>query len=230
MNNSKNTAVFRFSFPVIVICYFAGLALNNETLQMIFKPLLVAGLLFHLVAATKGSAAAIKKFAVAALIFSIAGDTLLMFSNKSELFFLAGLVAFLIAHVCYIICFHKIKIREKIEGRWPWAVVVGIYYYFIISFLMPNLAGMKIPVMVYGAVISFMLFTALLLYDMKDNKTARYLLSGALFFVISDSVLAINKFHHPFEMAGWAIMLTYVAAQFLLTKGLLRYISAPLES
>ena len=148
-----------------------------------------------------------------------------MFANKNELFFLLGLSAFLLAHVFYIISFHKIKVKENIEGKWQWAIVVAIYYFFIISILMPHLGEMKIPVLVYGLVISFMLLVAALLYDLRDNKIARYILTGAILFVISDSILAINKFHHPFQTAGWVIMLTYVAAQYLLVQGLVKYIN-----
>ena len=165
-----------------------------------------------------------------ALFFSIAGDTLLMFANKNELFFLLGLSAFLIAHIFYIICFHKIKTRENVEGKWQWAVVVAIYYFFIISILMPHLGELKIPVLVYGLVISFMLLVAMLLYDLEDNKTARYILTGALLFVLSDSVLAINKFHRPIAIGGWLIMLTYVSAQYLLVKGLIRYLTKPVQN
>lgn len=224
--NLNKSILLKIIFPAIVICYFIAMAFNNNLGQIIFKPLLVTTLLVYVATAAKNHQSPIKKIVMAALLFSIAGDALLMFANKNELFFLLGLSAFLIAHICYIICFHKIKTRENIKGRWPWAIVVAIYYYFIISFLMPQLGSMKIPVIVYGAVISFMLFTALLLYDMKDNVTARYLLAGALFFVVSDSVLAVNKFHQAVPYGGWVIMITYIAAQYLLTVGLTRYITS----
>lgn len=71
-----------------------------------------------------------------------------------------------------------------------------------------------------------MLFLAMLLYDMQDNRTARYLLTGAVFFIISDSVLAINKFYLSFSGAAWIIMITYVLAQWLITEGLVRYINS----
>lgn len=200
------------------------MGLHNNTVQMISKPLLVSFLLLHFFTATAQTPSAIKPFTIAALFFSIAGDTLLMFVSSNEVFFLLGLSAFLMAHIFYIISFHKIKVREQVIGKWPWAIVVLIYYFFIISFLLPRLGEMKIPVLVYGLVISFMLYAATLLYDLKDNKTARYILTGALLFVISDSVLAINKFHTAFAWSGWVIMITYLAAQYLLVKGLVRYI------
>ena len=50
------------------------------------------------------------------------------------------------------------------------------------------------------------------------------MMAGALLFVISDSVLAINKFYHPFEIAGIIIMLTYGLAQFFIAEGAIQYI------
>ena len=201
------------------------MALQNDTMMFICKPLLVTSLLAYFIVATRAVSSALIILVSLALLFSIAGDTLLMFANKNELFFLLGLSAFLIAHIFYIISFHKIKTRENVEGKWQWAVVVAIYYFFIISILMPNLGEMKIPVLVYGLVISFMLLVAMLLYDLEDNKTARCILSGALLFVLSDSVLAVNKFHRPIAIGGWLIMLTYVSAQYLLVKGFVRYLT-----
>lgn len=198
--------------------------LQNDLIQLICKPLLVTFLLFYFVAATNGVADSLKLLIIAALLFSIIGDTLLMFANNNEIYFILGLAGFLMAHLFYILCFHKIKNRENIAGRWPWAVAVGIYYGFIMSILIPHLGDMKIPVLVYGMVISFMLLIAALLYDMEDNRTARYILTGAILFVVSDSVLALNKFYHPFRFGGYVIMTTYIGAQYLLVKGLVRYI------
>jgi len=50
------------------------------------------------------------------------------------------------------------------------------------------------------------------------------MMTGAGLFVISDSVLAINKFYQPFEAAGILIMLTYGLAQFFIIKGAIKYI------
>ncbi|HNM27623.1 MAG TPA: lysoplasmalogenase family protein, partial [Saprospiraceae bacterium] len=45
------------------------------------------------------------------------------------------------------------------------------------------------------------------------------LLAGALLFVLSDSLIAINKFGHPFNGARLMIMVTYLLGQFLLVSG-----------
>ena len=78
---------------------------------------------------------------------------------------------------------------------------------------------MKVPVVVYGAVISAMFFVALQLLFYK-SKASRQIILGAVLFVISDSVLAFNKFYSSFNNAGLVIMLTYTFAQYFITKGI----------
>ena len=92
----------------------------------------------------------------------------------------------------------------------------------LVWFLFSHLGDLKIPVMVYAAVICTMLLCSLHVFT-KVNKPANVLyLSGAVFFVVSDSLLAINKFHQPFAYAGVLIMLTYCAAQYFIATGFIK--------
>jgi uncharacterized membrane protein YhhN len=93
------------------------------------------------------------------------------------------------------------------------------------SVLSPHLGSMKIPVSVYGVVISFMLMLALHMIFSKNKRSAQLLIGGAVFFIVSDSLLAMNKFYSPFDAAGILIMLTYGLAQMLLVLGAVRYIT-----
>ncbi|SDC65523.1 lysoplasmalogenase [Niabella drilacis] len=215
---------WKLIFIGVLLLYFAGMALHNDALQFFLKPLLVSTLLGIFISETAGIASPFKKWIIGALVFSVGGDTLLLFANNNELYFILGLVSFLMAHVCYILCFHFIKVKESVSGKWHTAIIVGVYYFFIMSFLIPHLGALKIPVLIYGMVISFMLLLAMHLYDLTDHTTARTILTGAILFVVSDSVLAVNKFYRPAPWGGWAIMVTYMGAQWLLVKGLIRYI------
>ena len=73
--------------------------------------------------------------------------------------------------------------------------------------------------MVYAAVICTMLLCSLHVYLKVNKKAAVYYLSGAAAFVLSDSLLAVNKFYEPFAYAGVFIMLTYCAAQYFIVRG-----------
>jgi uncharacterized membrane protein YhhN len=94
----------------------------------------------------------------------------------------------------------------------------------LIGWLSPYLAQFKIPVRVYGVVITVMLMMAMHLTGLKNRKAGRMILAGAILFVISDSVLAVNQFYQAFSAAGILIMLTYGAAQLFIVKGAIEYL------
>jgi uncharacterized membrane protein YhhN len=213
-------------FLVTLTLNIAGSILLVALLESITKPLLLLILLNWFIGATDACQSPLKKWITGALCFSWLGDVLLMFQGRDSLFFLLGLTAFLIAHLFYIVCFHSIKTSEGIKSRFALLLPVVLYYVLLISLLYPHLKDMKIPVPVYGLVISFMLLLALHMLFSKNRTAGRFFFIGALLFVISDSVLAIDKFYQPFGQAGVIIMLTYGLAQLLIVKGAIEYISS----
>lgn len=165
----------------------------------------------------------ISGWVIPALFFSWLGDVLLQFESAGKLFFLLGLSSFLLAHIFYIIFFHTIRVKEQLASRWWLIIPVALYYLGLILLLSPYLGEMKLPVRAYGIVISMMLLLALHTLFMKDKQVGKLLTAGAVLFVISDSVLAVNKFYQPFEFAAVVIMLTYGLAQALLIIGAIQY-------
>jgi uncharacterized membrane protein YhhN len=89
-------------------------------------------------------------------------------------------------------------------------------------FLYPHLGDLKIPVMVYAAVICTMLMCSLHIFFKVNPPANVYYLAGAALFVLSDSLLALNKFYQPFAFAGVMIMLTYCAAQYFIVQGFIK--------
>ena len=206
------------AFIVVLVANITGIQFNNDILQYISKPLIIPALTGYFLSQTSGIAIHLKKWIVLALLFSWGGDVLLMFQARKEIFFLLGLSSFLLAHVFYIVFFHQMRVREKIKSN-PWLlVVVVIYYAALISWLSPYLVEMKIPVRIYGIVISFMFMLAMHLLVIKNKEAGKWMMIGALLFVVSDSLLAINKFYQSVEVAGVLIMLTYGLAQLFIVK------------
>lgn len=211
-------------FAVALLANLIAVFIKNETLVYIAKPLVVVALILYFLSATAGIKNRVKKFVAGALIFSWMGDVLLMFESSDKNFFLFGLTAFLVAHLFYIFFFSKTRIDEKIKLKGGLAVVVTVYYAGLIFLLFNGLGEMKIPVIVYGVVISAMFLLALHMLFIKNKEAGKLMMLGALLFVASDSILAINKFYQPFEMAGIFTMLTYGLAQLLITLGSVRFI------
>jgi uncharacterized membrane protein YhhN len=211
-------------FVIALLADIAGILLPDKTVQYISKPFIVISLVGYFVTVTAIYKRTIKKWILFALAFSWLGDVLLMFENKDELFFFLGLSAFLLAHIFYIICFIRVQRTEKLRSNLFILTIAVLYGVLILKFLLPHLGKMKWPVLIYGAIITVMFTMALHMIFLK-NKQAGYLMAtGALLFVTSDSVLAINKFYHSFELAGFIIILTYGLAQFLIAEGAIQYI------
>lgn len=191
-------------------------------LHYIVKPLLVPVLIVSLFLTATNVPG--KMLIIAGLFFSWAGDIFLLFESSQKLFFIFGLVCFLTTHVLYITYFLRIRSTNiSLLKKQPVLLLLVIGYgTALVWFLFPHLGDLKIPVLVYATVICTMLLCSLHAY-LKLNKTAAnaYLL-GAAAFVLSDSLLAINKFYQPFAYAGAGIMLTYCAAQYFIVKGFVK--------
>lgn len=222
MNKRTGIIVYLFLLLADLLVIYSG----KETLRYFTKPLLMPLLACLFILMTKDIASDLSKWIVLALLFSWAGDVLLMFEQVNGNFFIFGLISFLTAHIFYILFFKKIQYRERLKGRWLFYITVPLYYFALMYMLDPHLEEMRWPVRVYGFVISTMLLLALHSLFIQNKKAGRLLVSGALLFIVSDSVLAVNKFYQPFAGAGVLIMITYGLAQLYIVTGAVCYIQS----
>ena len=173
----------------------------------------------------QGRSDKITKLITWGLIFSWVGDVLLMFESPEQpLFFMGGLGAFLTTHVLYILAFKAVVtdssksiFKTRLVAIFPFIVIGGVFYYA----LFPGLGELKIPVLVYTGVIITMVIFALNRIGQVNAASFRLVYYGAIIFMISDLLLAINKFLMPFDHAGVYIMGTYILAQALIVAGVL---------
>jgi uncharacterized membrane protein YhhN len=193
-------------------------------LHSIAKPLLMPGLMFLLVAETKPAKDKSILLIMAGLFFGWLGDVLLMFENIQPIFFILGLIGFLIGHLFYIFYFKRIAAVDETtkKGNLFFILPVAIYVMALLYLLFPSLGALKVPVIVYAIILSAMLCMAWWLYYKIDFNMASLFILGAACFVVSDSILAINKFYHSFAMAGFIIMSTYCTAQYLIVRGAIK--------
>lgn len=219
-----NKTIWLAAFVVVLLADIAGIQMNNELLQWISKPLILPFLFLYFYTEIRNCSSPFIKWMYIALFFSWCGDVLLMFQVKNELFFILGLSAFLLAHIFYILFFHFIRLKEKIPFNSIFLLVVIVYYVILMSWLSPYLGALTLPVRVYGIVISLMGMMAMHMTGLQQKKAGWSMLAGAVLFVLSDSVLAVNKFYQSFEAAGIVIMLTYGAAQYFIAKGAIEYL------
>ena len=168
----------------------------------------------------------IKTLLLLAIGLSLSGDIFLLFDKSGSPNFIFGLISFLLAHIFYILLFVQVKRSYFPQRRWnPWIIVALLLYVVVLIYILnPYLGDLKIPVIVYALVLTGMLITAWHAFDFNNRSGGGWIITGAVCFVLSDSLLAFNKFYAPIEFAGIAIMLTYGIAQLLIAAGVTKFI------
>ena len=149
----------------------------------------------------------------AALLFCAAGDAALGYQDGENL--TIGLGLFLVAQGLFVVTFTRDFKFQK--TRIPGVVFLIAYAVLMAIMLTPWLEDMKLPVYVYLTVITVMGLTAAFRYP-----TSGLVVCGALFFIASDSMLAIEEFHDPFCASEYLVMITYYLAVFLIAYGMVR--------
>jgi uncharacterized membrane protein YhhN len=197
--------------------------LGFTTLQWISKPLLMPCLMTLLVNETNFTKEKSVLLMLAGLFFGWLGDVLLMFDSNPP-FFILGLVGFLCGHLFYIFYFKNIPSSGTRTKKYNFLFLLPVLMYVagLLYLLYPFIGALKIPVIAYAIVLGAMLCMALWQYYKIDFQTVLLFIAGAISFVISDSVLAINKFYHSFSLAGLIITTTYCTAQYLIVKGAIK--------
>ncbi len=204
---------------------------NFEETRIVTKSLLVPLLIVWFMVSSAGTISP-RYFIIAALLFSWLGDILLLNDQKDQLYFIAGLSCFLIAHIFYILFFLQVRKRGATKKKWNPMVLSAVALYILAFYLLllPHLTGLKIPVLFYALVIGTMLITAIHTRSGLSVIAGIWLITGAVLFVSSDSLLGLDKFYQSFPQAGVAIMLTYGMAQFAIAKGSLLYLAEEKKS
>ena len=210
----KNLLYFVLAFYII---YLITVWMKFSDINFYLKPLLIPSLIMY---ATTRSHFSGKGILVQALILSTLGDVLLLFSDYNELFFISGLISFLIAHIIYIRLFLR-KLNSSFSYPWVFGslTLIGVYLFYFLSTMWGKLETMKIPVTIYAIVISTMLFIVIQLFASKSLRKGEILLLGAFLFVVSDSLLAWNMFYQEIANASFWVMSTYLFAQLFLVSG-----------
>jgi len=220
----------RYAFIAFFVIALADLWLSRSgdpVWRYATKPLLIPLLMLGYSLSVPRPFRLFSRLLLAGLFFSWLGDLFLMFEDPKGLFFIVGLLCFLTTHLLYIRYFLLTEPGTESFFRKRPLLYLAVLAYTIelLYVLWPHLGGMRIPVMVYGIVISLMLAAALWQYGKLESRTAWIFILGALLFVASDSMLAINKFRQPFPEAGLLIMATYVLAQYLIVWGSIRHLN-----
>ncbi|MFT4575793.1 MAG: putative membrane protein YhhN [Polaribacter sp.] len=215
MTKQLKISIATVLFFIAAIADIYAVISGNETLETYAKPMLLTLLaVVYLVSVNKPVF-----WYVLGMFFCFIGDVLLLFKGAN--FFMYGLAAFLVGHIVYIKITTNFLPKDltvkMITSAFPFVVFFGILMYLIY----PNLEEMLIPVVIYGVTISTFGSVTFLNYRSEKSTENLWLFTGAIIFILSDSLIALNKFYEPNELYRVTIMITYILAQFLICKAMI---------
>lgn len=218
-----------------VLLFWGVLALDcfliysqHEEYRLATKSLLMPLLLLYYLSNVSHHRHRPSKFlAMSALLLAWAGDILLLF--QGEVFFISGLVMFLVMHLIYIIYFWRVHplfpVKYGLYFFLP-IVLVVVFDILVMKTILPLAGELGNPLIAYMIVISFMFVMAC---NMLSNKklrslTMNFFIPGAAMFLISDAILGLNMFLWEDPLIGIAVMLSYGYAQYLIVHGFIKHI------
>ncbi len=192
---------------------------DSIELYYLSKPLLLFSLAVFFINRNGFTTISIKQVA-AALALSLAGDVLLM--RDGEFFFLGGMAAFLLAHLFYLLFYFGQRLKASITPILGGVAVAGAGLWTLYTYVNTP-PELELYLYVYGIVLGLHFVISLLFA--YANKGLQWLSAlGAFLFLISDLILAFNKFNESTVYLSIAVMLTYGLAQYCIVLSINDYL------
>lgn len=208
----------RISPTMCAYVQLAALATATQVLSwmelyQMFKPLAMLTLMFIGWSAVDLDNST-KAWLVRALGLSWVGDVLLLYPGM----FVAGLLAFLAAHVCYIVMLSKDSPWLHSRRALAWSMSAAVLVFVVLDQNgLPT--ELRWPVAAYVLVIATMAAQAWGRAKHLGHSASRLVAWGSLWFMVSDSLLALDKFVSPLPEAGLWVLATYYLAQGFIVQG-----------
>lgn len=188
-------------------------ALGQPWLAVVFKPLTTV--LIILYAWSRGhDEPRLRRWVIGGLVLSLVGDVALLWPKEG---FLPGLVSFLLAHLCYLVAFTR---RERLAARGAPFVAYAVVAAGVLTWLWPGVPpALRLPVLLYVLALASMAAQAAVLWRQGSPRGGVLAVGGAL-FLLSDALLATNRFAVPLPLSNLWILASYWAAQWCIASWL----------
>lgn len=220
---NRKDILWLYVYMIAGILDLSLIAQNLLDYRLITKPVILLSLIIYFV---KGSrliqGSFLRKSVSAALVFSLAGDILMMFPHL----LLYGLGAFLIAFICYIFAF---KLAQRLSANFSGFYIIRLFlynlpFYFLTAILYYlihyQLGTMKTPVIIYLCAMLILVTTARERFRKTNDSSFWQVMIGAFLFFVSHGIYLVHLFFQPVPDADVLVMGTYLLAQLLIVMGL----------
>lgn len=214
---STHLWVLSVALGVAMLLNWGAVLRSDIVVERITKPtvmLLMIGMAWSLDGEGRVDGTPTLRVLLVALGLSLVGDVLLLHATQGR--FLAGLVAFLGAHVAYVWAILETPGR----GGFPWWVIPLVPALLIVHArfgraIVVGAGRQRLPVLLYELALFALVLTA-------GWKGDWLVLAGAALFLVSDTILGHDRFVLERRAAPIQTIVTYHLAQVLLVVGLLR--------
>ena len=211
------------AFCILSAAHLTAVLFQWEPGVYLTKPLLLSILATWFFLQTKNSSSKFSRLILTGLVCSIAGDIFLMFNKEN--FFLLGLGSFLLTHLSYIAAFSLYpSFKNGAVRQQPLLALPLLLFLPLMSWYLWNDLPIpfQVPVLAYSSALTLMALSSLNMSRRVAKLAAMLLLWGSVLFVLSDSMIAVEKFKTtglPPLFMRFCIMSTYLTGQYLLAKG-----------
>lgn len=202
-------------FFIVAFMDIYAVIVENKSLEIIFKPLLMVSLFLVYISSVKK----MNYWLVFGLFFSFLGDVLLLNQQK---YFVFGVACFLITHVFYIRMITINLRKEKSFTKIILSIVPFVLCFLLVMFIVyENLQDMLAPVAEYGLVISVFGAVTLLYYEQEKSLGSLLLFLSAILLTFSDSFLILNIYNSYNKVLDFFVIFFYISSQYLVVKGVI---------
>jgi uncharacterized membrane protein YhhN len=195
------------AFVVAAVANLVAVSAGISWLELVTKPLLCGLLLGWAWLACDRRP---PRLLMAGLVAALAGDELLGPSGSA--WFIAGMGAFLVMQVCYILGFLRLGAVEGFRRRRPVPVAWALLWLVLQVVLGPMLGELRIPIAVYSAALVTMAACAVATGHPRIGV-------GGVLFLVSDLLIGLGAADVDVPASGFLVMSTYAAAQLLIVTG-----------
>jgi uncharacterized membrane protein YhhN len=195
------------AFLVVWVVHVVANGVGADLVSDLTKPMLVPLLLAWVLVATDRRP---PRWLATGLAFAFLGDVLLQLPGT--LWFLAGMGAFLVMQVCYLVGFAALGSYARLRAR-PLVVAGWVVLWAALNVVVgPQLGELRWPILVYSVALTAMAAAAVATGDRRIGV-------GGVLFLISDLLIGLRAAGVEVPASGVLVMTTYLAAQYLIATG-----------
>jgi hypothetical protein len=216
----------KYFFWLTALAQIIAIIFDIELLDKMSKSALMFGLLVYFWDRTEVQKD-VKwvRYTTLAIVFTWIGDIMFVLFVKNFLFFFVGISSYFAAHIFFLFAFWKASFDEKLKFHFSLIPLLAIAYVAVMAYLIvPYLDGViQVPVSLYALSTLLLVIFAWYRRTQTTAESFIWVILGVILIIISDSVLAINRFSTTIPFAQYVTTICFIGAYWFIINGLMKH-------